>query len=471
MKNYKSAYARHVLLSFAIMALLAPSSLVRAQSPTTSATSIALSTSTSTYGSLVVIIATVSPTVPNGETITFYANGVPIGIGTTLGGGAALTTTSLPVGTDQITASYAGDAYYTTSTSAAIAEAVGPAPTSTSVTLSASTSTYGVPVVVIATVSPTVPNGETVEFYANGAPIGTGVTTGGVATLATNMLPSGTDQITASYAGDADYATSSTAAIAETVRSAPTSTSVALSTPTSTYGSSVVVTATVSPAVPNGETVTFYDNGVPLGTGTTTEGVATLSTTALPSGTDQITASYVGDANHTTSTSITEKVDRAPTSTSVTLSTQNSTYGSLVVIVATVSPTIPKGEAVTFYDNGIRIGTKNASGGVAVLSITALPIGTDQITASYSGDANYATSTSDAVAETVIPEPSTTIVPATSTAHATTTILPTQGADPSMPIAKRADPSLPVAVPMTVGIAVAIAVGLTYYNSRKRRWQ
>jgi hypothetical protein len=42
--------------------------------------------------------------------------------------------------------------------------------------------------------------------------------------------------------------------------------------------------------------VTFYNNGVSLGQGTVTNGVATLTTT-LPLGSDSITASYPGDTN------------------------------------------------------------------------------------------------------------------------------------------------------------------------------
>lgn len=74
-------------------------------------------------------------------------------------------------------------------------------------------------------------------------------------------------------------------------------------------GQSVNLTATVTPSTAGG-TVSFFNNGssTALGTGTVSSGVATFSTSSLPVGTNNLTASYGGDANSGTSTSNTVTV-------------------------------------------------------------------------------------------------------------------------------------------------------------------
>jgi hypothetical protein len=55
---------------------------------------------------------------------------------------------------------------------------------------------------------------------------------------------------------------------------------------------------------------------------------------------------------------------------------------------------------VTFFANGTSLGTANVSGGQATLSV-ALPIANDTITAQYSNDPNFQSSTSNAVTAVV----------------------------------------------------------------------
>jgi hypothetical protein len=69
----------------------------------------------------------------------------------------------------------------------------------------------------------------------------------------------------------------------------------------STVGKSVTFTAIV-PSSATG-TVTFYSGSTSLGTGTLSGGRVTLSTTALPAGSDSITAVYAGDSNDNTASS------------------------------------------------------------------------------------------------------------------------------------------------------------------------
>jgi len=78
-----------------------------------------------------------------------------------------------------------------------------------------------------------------------------------------------------------------------------------LAAPTSAVaGQNVTLTATVTPAMATG-TVSFFNNGstTALGTGNlNSSGVATLQTTSLPVGTDDITATYNGDGYDAPST-------------------------------------------------------------------------------------------------------------------------------------------------------------------------
>jgi hypothetical protein len=70
--------------------------------------------------------------------------------------------------------------------------------------------------------------------------------------------------------------------------------------------------------------------------------------------------------------------------------TLTATIGSLGI-----SPT----GTVTFYDGTTVIGSAAVSGGTATLTISALPAGTQSITAVYSGDSSYTAATSSALAE------------------------------------------------------------------------
>jgi Bacterial Ig-like domain (group 3) len=68
----------------------------------------------------------------------------------------------------------------------------------------------------------------------------------------------------------------------------------------------VTFTATVSSTIgapPDGETVTFKRDGSVIGTATTVNGVATFSTSSLPTGKSNIRAGYAGDKSMLYSTS------------------------------------------------------------------------------------------------------------------------------------------------------------------------
>ncbi len=93
------------------------------------------------------------------------------------------------------------------------------------------------------------------------------------------------------------------------------------------------------------------------------------------------------------------------TTTTLTSSASTAVYGSSITLAATVSASsaTPAG-SVSFYSGADLLGAGTLNGsGVATLSTIDLPIGSDSLTAVYSGNSTYATSTSRAVQVTVSP--------------------------------------------------------------------
>jgi hypothetical protein len=181
----------------------------------------------------------------------------------------------------------------------------------------------------------------------------------------------------------------------------------------STYGQAVTFTGTVNPpasvlVMPTGK-VAFTDSGVTVGTGTLNNmGQATFSTATLTTGDHKIKAFYSGDNNFGpsfTASPLTETIKQAPTTTKVTSSVNPSVFGQPVAFTATVQSTVPNSPlppgTVTFEDNGVSIGTRGLTNGVARLTTVSLTVGNHTITAMYNATMNFATSTSTALSQRV----------------------------------------------------------------------
>jgi Bacterial Ig-like domain (group 3) len=90
-------------------------------------------------------------------------------------------------------------------------------------------------------------------------------------------------------------------------------------------------------------------------------------------------------------------------STSLTSSVNPSILGAAVTFTAIVTGPggTPTG-SVTFYDGPTSLGSNALVSGTAALSTSALTVGSHSISAVYSGDANYATSTSSTLSQAVV---------------------------------------------------------------------
>ena len=150
-------------------------------------------------------------TAPTGA-VTFFDGTTKLGAAPLSSGVAAFSTSTLAVGSHNITAQYSGDTNYVPTSSAVLVQVVGQVASSTSTpTPSANPSTFGQAVTFSATVSSAVtgdtlvPTGK-VTFNDGTTALGTGtLNSSGVATFQTSNLAVGTHSITAQYAGDANF--------------------------------------------------------------------------------------------------------------------------------------------------------------------------------------------------------------------------------------------------------------------------
>jgi hypothetical protein len=97
-----------------------------------------------------------------------------------------------------------------------------------------------------------------VTFYDGATAFGTGsLNSSGQATLIISSLAAGSHSITASYAGNSNFAGSTSAALTETVNKANTTTAISTQSPNpSVAGQPVAVNFTVTPVAPGSGTPT-----------------------------------------------------------------------------------------------------------------------------------------------------------------------------------------------------------------------
>jgi len=324
------------------------------------------------------------------------------------------------------------------------------APSTTSLTVSPTTVTHGQSVnvtVSVASKSGTPTGAVSLIGGPNDSALGITAFTlsNGKATGTTNLLPGGTYGVTAHYAGDGAYgASDSTPPVQVTVNKETSQTQVGLVTSdlsgnvtglnatTAAYGSPYVVRVDVtnssgqqcsSNAVPcpTGQ-VKLSDNGKPLDLGSYTlnsQGHLEDQFVQFSVGSHSVVASYAGDNSYQPSTSGADAltITKAGTTASVSSSNNNPVSGASVTLTTAVSTqsngVAPTG-TVQFLNGSTPIsgtvtysGTNysSATGAFAMLqaTLTASFSSTATVTAKYSGDANYSSSTAEPITLTVIP--------------------------------------------------------------------
>lgn len=367
-------------------------------------TSLSASASQVNAGQNVIFTATVAAksgkTSPQG-TVTFYHGAAGIGTAAISASGVAtLNISSLPAGTNSITAAYNGAQGWNGSVSSAVVVSVATSPTTVthiqtavSLTVSNSQPIQGANVTFTASIVPQsgsgVPTG-TVTFSDGQSVLGKTPASGGQAVFSTSGLGTGKHQVTAAYSGDSSYAGAVSTAVTVQVGAGLAAIPVAAATVTTltasssqvNQGDAVTFDATVQlksgGAVTQGS-VTFLDGQDVLGTGALdAHGAASFSTSSLPVGNHNISATYGGSSGAAASASslvtVTVASPAAP-QYSMTLSASDVRVkrGQVANLTVTLTPLNGFHQPVHLSCSGMLPGT-NCSFSPAVVTPNGKPV-------------------------------------------------------------------------------------------------
>jgi hypothetical protein len=302
---------------------------------------------------------------------------------------------------------------------------VNRAATSVSETADVNPTVTGQPVTITATVaavnSSATPTGGTVEFSVAGTDLpgcaNVALSARAATCTLTNGLAAGSFTIAASYGGSSDFAPSQSedGALTEQVNPAATTTVLTVDHTAVVTGQSLSLTATIAATAPGrstaggiGSTVTFQADGINLPGCAAVAVSSSRAVCAVPAGftmSHTITAAYSGDANFTASTAtpLAETVAPADTSVALAATPNPAVQKQPVTYSATISVTAPGDGApsgtVAFSDEAGAIAdcasalVSTSAPYVATCSATAGDVGTEAITATYSGDSAFNGST------------------------------------------------------------------------------
>jgi Bacterial Ig-like domain (group 3)/Galactose oxidase, central domain len=359
------------------------------------------------------VAATGSSTPPTGSVLfTDNNNGTQLGPAVALVNGIAkLTTTSLSMGTHALKAQYTADGNFVNGTSNALSQFISGG-TSTQLSASPNPSVVGQNVTFTATVTVIggitgKPTGSVSFTVDNSAPTVVNLTNGNCS-FSTNSLTAGTHSIAAKYSGDSNFSGSSSSPFSQIVKD-KSATIVNVAPSPAVLNQDVTLTATVSGSsgTPTGS-VSFKDGTASIGTVPLDSGKAPFITSSLAVGTHSITAVYSGDGVYAASTSpaFNEVISLPGTTTKLTSDPNPSAAGQDVTLSVTVTANSGGGTptgTVTFSDGRSQLGTIPLNAGKAPFIIGTLAAGVHSITAAYSGDGNFAKSTSSVLTQTVNP--------------------------------------------------------------------
>lgn len=370
-----------------------------------SATEVTSSKNPSAFGEAVAFTAHVSDSgslAPTGA-VQFELDGVALGAPVAVVGGTATSESisTLSVASHEVLATYSGDEFVAGG-KGKLTQSVGAEATATEVAASVNPSVFGQAVTFTATVSAQtggIPTGA-IAFLIDGDSACQGGLSGGSASCSpAEPLSPGEHDVRAEYAGDTDFSASH-GVLTETVAKAPTLTSISADVAAPRFGQPVTFTAEVSVpppggGIPTGE-IQFTLDGEPLGAPVTITGGAatTPPISALPVGMNAVGAEYGGDSDHAgSSETLFEEVVPGETTTTLTSSANPTHFGVPVVFNASVEATAPAAGVpagtVRFRLDGQAICDVPLSAGEATCRAPTLYAGDHQVTASYSGEANF----------------------------------------------------------------------------------
>jgi hypothetical protein len=331
---------------------------------------------------------------PATGSVTFTSGGTTLCTVTDVTASSSCTASSTqPVGSYPVTATYSGDGNYngtTASTSYVVAKA--------GITLAASVASDPIDYGTAESLSYSgVPSGGTgsVTFTSGGTTLCT-VTDVTVATScsAPSTLAVGSYPVTATYSGDSHY-NSATASTSFVVRKASPTLTAAASPSSVSYGTADSLTYGGLPSGATGS-VTFTSGGTTLCTVTDVTAATSCNTSAtLALGSYPVTATYSGDSHYNTATATTSfSVGQATASGFAASATPSSvSHGTAATLAYSGLPSGATG-SVVFTSGGATLCTvTDVTAATSCPTSAGLPAGSYPITATYSGDINYAGTT------------------------------------------------------------------------------
>lgn len=290
--------------------------------------------------------------------------------------------------------------------------------TTTQLQLSPATATHGQPVNASVTVTSSagIPTGD-ITLQAGTRDVNLGGLANGSLSTSLSSLPGGSYTAMATYGGDGVFGASTSTGVPITISpesSILTFTTLALgsngtlaSASSTTFSSEFFLQASVAGSSGKGTatgTVAFTDsyNGstttlmtVPLNS----QANLLVPETSLGVGTHTLSANYSGDPSFTANgtSPVTVTVGKGPTQTILFVPTgalPNSSVTLAALIIPTTGLATPTG-TVQFYDGSNALGNPvSVIAGEATLTVTQMANGSNTVSATYSGDANFNGSTS-----------------------------------------------------------------------------
>ncbi len=310
------------------------------------------------------------------------SSGLPVSYSSTTTGVCTIagsTISFVSAGTCSITASQAGNANYAAAT---------PVTQSFSVTPGVNAITFPA----LPNTPFTSPPPAPAATASSGLPVSYSSTTTGVCTIAgstISFVSAGTCSITASQAGNANYAAATPVTQSFSVTKGVNAITFN-SLPNRALGSGTFnLTATAS-------------SGLPVAYASTTAqtcSVTGATVTLVAAGQCTIVASQPGNASYAAATPVSQSFSITKAATNVRLASSGSSelFHAPVTLTATVSGNSPTGKVI-FKDGGTVLGAIALNGSFqAILTLSTLSVGSHSIIAAYSGDSNNQKSVSSAV--------------------------------------------------------------------------
>jgi hypothetical protein len=353
---------------------------------------------------------------------------------------------ALAPGTHAITAAYSGDASFNASTSSPVTITITRGQTASALQVSTPVLSAAGTLILTAQVNArgfgagsqqgfgaAAPTGP-VTFTSGNLNLGTGdlnqnnypafsTDSGTVSiTIPANLLSIGSNAITVSYAGDANYSPSISPSVTVIVTGSTqvaSVTSLSLSANAVAPGGSYNFIATVAPRIPQSNSpqptgsVIFTSDGQPIGEAATLfSGIATISGSsfAIAPGAHFITAIYSGDTNYQSSISAPASfamgVATLPGTTTIAVTPATVVQGTSVTVAASITPATPMpiGMVQLMLDGnlyGPPVPVTGATTNLPLLTSTFQP-GTHVLRVLYSGDSNHQAGASAAATLTTL---------------------------------------------------------------------